>query len=198
MDTALTTQLTSEWAERTISSFFSRNVSGEWGSEPTGDNSPLVVGTPDFNNDGTIAWDQVKRRDIAPPKLNPRLLSAGDILVEKSGGSDDQPAGRVVYCDRTVKGTCSNFVQLLSVNEELHPRFIFYLLYYHYKKGLVYPFQQKTTGIINFKINQYFQTLVSLPKSFEEQSAIAAILNNLDETTQETETLISKLKRVKQ
>ena len=198
MDNSPTTQLTSEWVERPISSFFVRNVSGEWGSEPTNENSPQVVGTPDFNNDGTITWDQVKRRDITLAKLKTRLLSAGNILVEKSGGSDDQPAGRVVYCDRTVRGTCSNFVQLLTVDERLHSRFIFYLLYYHYKMGLVYPFQQKTTGIINFKINQYFQTRICLPKSFEEQSAIADILSTVDEAIEKSEVLIAKLTRVKQ
>jgi len=186
------------WITTPISSFFARNLSGEWGGDPTRDDSPLVVGTPDFNNNGSINWRKVKHRDISHTKLRPRQLFEGNILVEKSGGSDDQPAGRVVYCDKTVRGTCSNFVQLLTVDEKLHSRFIFYLLYYYYNKGLVYPFQQKTTGIINFKIREYFKTCLSLPESFSEQATIATIVSSVDEAINQSEILIAKLTRIKQ
>jgi len=191
-------QSSTMWITRTISSFFTRNIAGEWGAEPTHDNAPLVVGTPNFNNDGTIDWSKVKQRDIPDVQLRPRLLFEGNILVEKSGGSDDQPAGRVVYCDKAAWGTCSNFVQLLTVDEKFHSRFIFYLLYYYYSKGLVYPFQQKTTGIINFKVRDYFKTSLSLPESFSEQTIVAAIISAADEAINRTETLIAKLARTRQ
>jgi type I restriction enzyme, S subunit len=158
----------------------------------------MVVGTPDFRNDGRIDWSRVKHRDITDVQLKPRLLRRGDILVEKSGGSDEHPAGRVVYCEKTIRGTCSNFVQLLSVNEKFHSKFVFYLLYYSYQQGLVYPFQQKTTGIINFKIHEYFKTELHLPESFTEQANIAAVLSTVDEAVEKTEKLVVKLRRIKQ
>ncbi|MFH1792725.1 MAG: restriction endonuclease subunit S [Patescibacteria group bacterium] len=186
------------WDYKQIGQLFSRNISGEWGSDPDGTNNTLVVGTPDFNNDGSIDWTSVKERKISPIRLNVRRILQGNTLIEKSGGSDAQPAGRVVFCDKTVNGTCSNFVQLLTVDKNYNPKFINYLLFFYYQKGLVYQYQQKTTGIINFKINDYFKETVQLPISITEQQKIAEILSDIDLAIEETNKLVGKYKSIKQ
>lgn len=198
MNSTTTDIMNKDWKIESIDNFFSRNISGEWGSDPVGINDVLVVGTPDFNNDGTIDWPHAKYRKISKQRLLPRQIFENDILLEKSGGSDDQPAGRVVFCDNGIFGTCSNFVQLLSVSTNYDPKFIFYLLYYHYKRGLVYKYQQKTTGIINFKFNEYFKEKVQVPKLKEQQEQIASILSTIDLSIEKTEQLINKYKSIKQ
>lgn len=186
------------WHTKQIGQFFSRNISGEWGQDPNGHNDVCVVGTPDFNNDGTISWTNTKYRNISLGRLTPRLIHKDNVLIEKSGGSDDQPAGRIVYCDHSINGTCSNFVQLLSISNELDPKYIFYLLYYLYKQGLVYRYQQKTTGIINFKLNEYFKEAVKIPELKNEQRKIANILTLIDDAIDNSSLLINKHKSVKQ
>lgn len=198
MKSKINTKIIDGWKYIRIGQLFKKSISGEWGSDPDGKDDVMVIGTPDFNNDGTINWKSLRNRNIKTSRLSIRLINKGNILIEKSGGSDDQPAGRVVYCDKSLNGTCSNFVQLLIVSDAFDSKFIFYVLYFYYKKGLIYQYQQKTTGIINFKINEYFKEQVLLPELKTEQIKIERILSTIDKLIQETEKIIKKYKKIKQ
>jgi type I restriction enzyme S subunit len=72
-----------------------------------------------------------------------------------------------------------------------------YLLYHQYQCGLVLKYQQQTTGIINFKLNQYVEECVTLPSRFTEQSKIAEVLSTVDRAIEQTEALIAKQERIK-
>jgi hypothetical protein len=44
----------------------------------------------------------------------------GDIILEKSGGTDTTPVGRVVYCDERIASDtylCNNFIPRQSIRE---------------------------------------------------------------------------------
>jgi type I restriction enzyme S subunit len=186
-----------EWIDKQIEDFFEYTTAGDWGIEPSLNDATAIIGTANFRNDGKIDFGNTAFRKIEKSRLEKRQINKGDILFEKSGGSTDQLAGRVVYCDIDFGGTCSNFVEVAKVKRAFDSRFIFYLLFYLYRTGRVAKYQQQTTGIINFKLNEYKKERVKLPESKLEQSAIAQVLLNIDEGIEQTEKLIAKQQRIK-
>src|SRR5207248_3181818 len=128
---------------------------GDWGGPATAERAIPVLRSTNFRSDGKIDFSDIAFRDVDASRLAKRRITRGDILIEKSGGSTDQPAGRVVYCDTDFGGTCSNFIELARVKKDFDSKFVFYLLFYLYRKGLVFKYQQQTTGIINFKLDEY-------------------------------------------
>ena len=71
------------------------------------------------------------------------------------------------------------------------------MLYYLYQTGLVLKYQQQTTGIINFKLGEYSEEIVSLPIAKPEQTKIAEVLSTVDRAIEQTEALIAKQQRIR-
>lgn len=156
-------------------------ISGEWGKEVTDSTkiSSPVIRTTNFNNDGTIDYKDIVYRDIDLERKRDKLIKKDDILIEKSGGSPNQPVGRVVYFD---KGDNiffnNNFTSILRLKNNYHSKYIFYLFRYLYKIGIVNKFQNKTTGIINLKLKDYLQqTNVLIHKDRAEQELCSETLD---------------------
>jgi type I restriction enzyme S subunit len=113
------------------------------------------------------------------------LLQKGDIVLEKSGGSPNQPVGRVVYFDSKDNFGYVNFLQKLVVNPKYDSRYVFYALKQYYESKKVLRYQQQTTGIINFQLNDFLKTAkIRVPDSLQEQQSISSILNNCDNQIQ--------------
>ncbi len=138
-------------------------ISGEWGKDDENGNGIPVLRTTNFTNDGVINFNNVVTRIITKrTNIDDKFLRKGDIIIEKSGGSDKQPVGRVVYFDAEEnKYLFNNFTGLLRVKDSsvCYPRFLFYVLFYTYRKGGTIPFQNKTTGLLNLKTDDYIKKL---------------------------------------
>jgi len=187
----------SQWADCAIDDFFEYTIPGDWGSAPTTNNSVPVLRSTNITNEGKLDLKDVALRSVSPKRLANRRIGAGDILIEKSGGGPQQPAGRVAYCPDNLPGTCSNFIELAKVRNSFDSNFVFYLLHLLYENGLVLKYQQQTTGIINFKLTEYKTEIVSVPKDRSEQSTIASVLKTADRAIEQTEALIAKYQRIK-
>ena len=139
-------------------------ISGEWGKDDENGNGIPVLRTTNFTNDGVINFNNVVTRIITKrTNIDDKFLRKGDIIIEKSGGSDKQPVGRVVYFDAEEnKYLFNNFTGLLRVKDSsvCYPRFLFYVLFYTYRKGGTIPFQNKTTGLLNLKTDDYIKNLI--------------------------------------
>lgn len=72
-------------------------LSGEWGSDDLGGTGIPVLRTTNFTNEGHVNYSEVVTRQIKKKNLSEKMLRNGDIILEKSGGSDKQPVGRVVF-----------------------------------------------------------------------------------------------------
>jgi type I restriction enzyme, S subunit len=159
-------------------------VSGEWGQEPTGSNDVKVIRTTNFSNDGRLDLNkELVFRNIEEQKVIEKKLNYGDIIIEKSGGSPEQPVGRVVYFD--IKNDiylCNNFTSILRPDgNKVVNKYLFYYLFYKYKTKAVLKYQNKTTGIINLKLDNYLKSLsIDLP-SKETQLKIVSILDKAQE-----------------
>lgn len=190
----------SEWAHVQLKKVLPVSIPGEWGSEPDGANEALVLRAADFTKDCKLRPNIGVRRSIPQGKLQNRILKQGDFLIEKSGGSPDQPVGRAVLFDREDANevySFSNFLQLLRGADGWDRKFIYYLLLQSYSSGLVYRYQQQTTGIYNLKLEQYLSESINAPKFDTERKKIAEILETVDEAIEQTEALIAKYEQIK-
>lgn len=155
-------------------------ISGEWGEELTeGNEGTKIIRTTNFSNVGKVDLNkEVVSRDIPLEKVEKKRLLVGDTIIEKSGGSPDQPVGRVVFFEEEDIYLCNNFTSVLRPNKDLVvPKYFMYLMFNLHRTRKVMKFQNKTTGIINLKLEQYLnQTLVHLP-NVEVQEKIAKVLD---------------------
>lgn len=156
-------------------------ISGEWGEDDYVGNGKFVLRTTNFTNEGVINYSNVVTRAINKIHLENKYLRDGDILIEKSGGSDKQPVGRVVYFDgKPNTYLFNNFTSLLRVKEKkASKRYVFYFLFYNYLNGKTRAFQNKTTGLHNLKLEPYLRSLKLLLPPIEEQKAIAEQLDKV-------------------
>ena len=167
-----------------LSEIFDSPISGEWGTElQEGQQGYKVIRTTNFTNQGRLNLSDIVSRNIDIDKCSKKVLQVGDIIIEKSGGSPNQPVGRVVFFDVTEDEYyfCNNFTAILRPKEFVYPKYGLYLMKMLYIQRKVLKFQNKTTGIINLKLNDYLnQTSINLP-SFETQERIAYILDQAQE-----------------
>ena len=133
-------------------------LSGEWGTDDeTGDGIP-VLRTTNFTNEGVVNYNDVVTRTITKKNIEEKYLRKGDIIIEKSGGSDKFPVGRVIYFDgKDNTYLFNNFTGLLRVKDQeiWYPRYVFYSLFANYKRGGTRVFENKTTGLHNLKTDDY-------------------------------------------
>ena len=159
-----------------------RALSGEWGTEAENGDGIPVIRTTNFTNFGVINYDNVVIRAVTKKNIQEKFLRKGDIIIEKSGGSDNFPVGRVVYFDgEDSKYLFNNFTGLLRVknHEKWYPKFVFYALYSNYKRGGTRKFENKTTGLHNLKIDDYISRFEIADISKEKQILICMVLDKL-------------------
>lgn len=162
-----------------LSDLFEKPISGEWGNElEEGKKGTKVLRTTNFTNIGRVDFSDVVERDVDLEKYSSKILKRGDIIIEKSGGSPTQPVGRVIYFDKEDEVyLCNNFTAILRPNEKIYPKFALYLMMRLHQTKKVMKFQNKTTGIINLKLNDYIEiTKVNIP-NIETQKKIAKVLD---------------------
>lgn len=168
-------------------------ISGTWGDEPNGVDDLICVRVADFDRTRFAVVD-------APPTLRAieekerahRLLRQGDLLIEKSGGGDNQPVGCVVDFNHTFTAVCSNFIGRMPVASGMWPRYWTYVHASLYAGRLNIPAIKQTTGIQNLDTDAYFNQRVPFPPG-EEQRAIA---DYLDRETARLDALVAAKERV--
>ena len=157
-------------------------LSGEWGTDDeTGDGIP-VLRTTNFTNEGVVDYRNVVTRTITKKKIEEKYLRKGDIIIEKSGGSDKQPVGRVVFFDGPEQTYLfNNFTGLLRVKDQTiwYPRYVFYSMYSNYRIGGTRAFENKTTGLHNLKTDDYVSRYEVSETSMENQMEICERLDRL-------------------
>lgn len=157
-----------------------RAVVGDWGSEPRGDDTDTpCVRVADFEcGHGGLKAVIPTVRSLDPARRQLRELRRGDLLLEKSGGGDQQPVGRVVMVDRDPKmpTVCSNFIARLRPRPGFDPRYLCYLHRAIYSSGDIKLAIRQTTGIQNLDLERYLATTVSIPP-LDEQRRIADFLD---------------------
>ena len=155
-------------------------LSGEWGTDDKNGVGVPVLRTTNFTNEGAVDYNDVVTRIITKKNIEEKFLHKGDIIIEKSGGSDKFPVGRVVYFDgKENTYLFNNFTGLLRVKNQnvWYPRYVFYSLLANYRRGGTRSFENKTTGLHNLKINDYVSRYEVNENDKEEQISICQKLD---------------------
>lgn len=171
------------WPIAAVSDLICKPKSGEWGEEDLYGKGIKVLRTANFTDAGVINYTNVVTRDIDCSKLKSKGLCTGDILIEKSGGSDKKPVGRVVlFLNQNDTYLNNNFTAALRVKDPsiISYRYLFQSLYMNYWRGGTRPFESKTTGLHNLKLDGYLsKTRIPIP-SIEIQQQFADFVARVD------------------
>lgn len=139
------------WNRFRIKFALSNSNAGVWGDDEKGDENDIACfRVADFDYiHGCLRFDKLTYRNIEKKQLENRELHRGDLLIEKSGGGDATPVGRVVRFNFEDRATCSNFVNFVSMRDNYDSNFFYYYFnaIYSNKENMLY-FNQ-TTGIQN-------------------------------------------------
>lgn len=186
-------------------------IGGDWGDESPSDKNEIRVaiirGTdiPDLQL-GTA--NRVPIRYTSSKKLSTRKLQDGDLVLEVSGGSKDQPTGRALYLTDHLLGQFDCPVEPASFCRLLRPasREIGVLLAqqmtYIYSMGKTWEYQNQSTGIANFQTAHFLESefvVVPPPEVLADFSAMVrpmidrAHQSQIRELTQLRDTLLPRL-----
>ncbi|MFD1096247.1 restriction endonuclease subunit S [Salegentibacter chungangensis] len=182
-----------------LKDFLSSNDAGKWGADPKDDNSIAVVRSTNFNDTGYLDLSDVAERALSEDEYLKTKLKENDIVIERSGGSANQPVGRVSFVTKDIEETgfgFSNFIQRIRVSDEYDAKFVFYCLYHLHSAGITQTMQTQTNGIRNLEYRYYLNQRLPKP-SPTEQTQIANALSTVDKTIQATKNSIAKLEKLK-
>ena len=140
---------------------------------------------------------EVVTRKIDPIKISKKKLQIGDIILERSGGTNENPVGRVVYFDEEGDFLFNNFTQLLRCKHEYNSIFVFYALfsYYQSNKAVLRQMAKKTTGIMNLKMDDYW--MIPIPDvDMDKQDEFVEIYKQADKSKAELRKSIDAIDKV--
>lgn len=167
------------WENGTFSDLVVLTISGDWGKDsPSGNNKEEVycirgADIPEVQK-GNIG--KMPIRYILSKNILSKQLSAGDIVVEISGGSPTQSTGRCASITQSLlnryggKMICTNFCRAIKVVPG-YSAFVYYYLRYLYDKGTFFAYENGTTGIKNLDLTGFLETesIIIPPKAKIEE-----------------------------
>lgn len=154
------------WSNGTFSELIQSTLSGDWGKEaPTGNNTEKVYCVRGADIPEVKAGNKGKMptRYILPKNYASKRLTAGDIVVEISGGSPTQSTGRCTAISESLLNrydsgmVCTNFCRAIKPISG-YSMFIYYYWQYLYDKGVFFSYENGTTGIKNLDITGFLGT----------------------------------------
>ena len=104
--------LPSGWAITTIKELC-ENINGLWKGKKEPFVNVGVIRNANFTKDFQLDYSKIEYIDVEQRAFNQRHLKNGDLVVEKSGGSDNNPVGRaILYEGKDAVFSFSNFTMV--------------------------------------------------------------------------------------
>lgn len=185
------------YATKPLAQLISKSFPGDWGLEDKTGNGIKVIRTTNITNDGTLDLTETVTRNISDTKLQKKLLKKSDILLERSGGTKDNPVGRVAYFNENDAYVANNFTQTLRSIGDIESYYLFHFLFYYYKmnKMKIRSMGNQTTGIQNLNMDDYMQIAIPVPPR-EHQELFISIAKQAEKSKSELRQAIEKIDRV--
>lgn len=174
----------------------SHTIGGDWGSdapEEKNDTRVAIIRGTDIPDLQSGANSRVPIRYTSLKKLATRRLEDGDIVLEVSGGSKDQPTGRALYLTNGLLGQfdCpvepASFCRLLRPSHKGIGVVLGQHLTYIYAQGKTWEYQNQSTGIANFQTVHFLETELVVVPSNDILTAFVDMVRPLIERTHLTQ-----------
>lgn len=152
-----------------------------------------VIRNTNFTMRGILDFTDVAEIEVEERQFENRKLQNGDIIIEKSGGSETQAVGRVVLFEN-VEGdySYSNFTaRLRIVKDGLGYKYLHDYLNYFYQQGNTFQYQTGSSGLKNLNLNDYLLQKIPLPP-LDVQKSIVAECEQVDGEYQNAEKEIAE------
>lgn len=199
------------WALKPFGALLAHSIGGDWGSEQPEEKNTVrvaIIRGTDIPDLKIGRGNRVPIRYTSEKKLSTRQLQDGDIVIEVSGGSKDQPTGRSIYItDELLKRfDCpvepASFCRLFRPVDKATGVLLAQHLQFIYDQGKTWEYQNQSTGIANFQTTHFLEKeLVAIPPEsalnvFSETVRALVdrtIASQIDELTQIRDTLLPRL-----
>ena len=157
------------------------NINGLWKGKKEPFVKVGVIRNANFTKDFKLDYSKIEYIDVEERAFKKRHLLNGDLIVEKSGGSDNNPVGRaILYEGKDAVFSFSNFTMVLRIHykDVLSYKYLYYYIMDKYQKGEMRLMQTQTTGLHNLILDKYLDIPLCLPPYQEQQR----IINKIEET----------------
>jgi len=189
-------EIPSHWKISRLKHSIKSATNGIWGSDVDEDNENdgvVCIRVADFTRKNLrVSLEKLTRRKVSDSEFQSRKLSSGDLLLEKSGGGDNQLVGQVVLFEYDIPAVCSNFLARLKVADDFDSSFLNYVHASFYALKINYKHIKQTTGIQNIDGNSYLSELFAHPDLTEQKR----VVEFLDRTTTDIDRAISQKQRL--
>lgn len=182
-------ELPAGWSLRPLRRLIARSWGGDWGVDAGGAAKDLeCVRAADFD----FAYLRATAgaiRSFEENTLRSRVLRPGDMVLEKSGGGEGVPVGRVVAWRGDGVAVPTNFAAGVRPAPDADADFVLLTFRAAYQAGLPWRSIKQTTGLQNLDVGHYLTHLWPVPPLEEQGRIAAALLASLEQT----QTLQSRL-----
>lgn len=174
-------KLPSSFRVANMGDVFADYIGGGWGNDDMSEDYPVeasVIRGADFPKVWHYDVSSCPRRYHKASNYKSRQLKDGDIVMEISGGTSEQPVGRTVLVTQDMinrfkdgKVICASFCKMIRLKKEIvSPYFFYYWMHYLYDTRIIDRFQLQSTGIINFKFESFLRKgdVMIPPKKIQE------------------------------
>ena len=181
------------WNELRLRRVVESIIGGAWGNEPgEGEVEAICIRGADFDMaDLGVEKSKVPIRGFTRKEFLDREMRAGDLLIEKSGGGDLQPVGRVVRWCGGESAVPTNFAARLRPGENMDSQYLAFVFRAAYETGRTRAWVKQTTGIQNLDLRGFLSEKWPIPPLATQRS----IAKQLGDATIRRQQLKSRLGR---
>jgi type I restriction enzyme S subunit len=181
------------WKLTPFGDLLNLTIGGDWGDDFSNEQNNIrvaIIRGTDIPNLKSCVNNAVPVRYTSQKKLDTRKLKDGDIVIEVSGGTKNQPTGRSLYISNSLikQFYCpvapASFCRLMRPKTSELGILLAQHLTYIYEQGNTWEYQIQSTGIANFQTTYFLKKeLVTVP-STEILNKFSEIIQPLIHSTQ--------------
>lgn len=154
------------WRFAKVNEFIASTLGGDYGKEEIEDDfdqKTLCLRGTDLPDMKMGTPQKAPIRYLKKSKLDKCKLINGDLVIEISGGTENQSTGRVMYINDVILEnsslpmTCVNFCRIVRPIDISHSYFLHSLFDYLYNRKVFFNWENGTTGIKNLNLNAFLE-----------------------------------------
>ncbi|WKZ24032.1 MAG: restriction endonuclease subunit S [Candidatus Dojkabacteria bacterium] len=196
-------EIPEHWDTLRLKTIISTSKNGIWGEDVNQNkhNYPCIR-VADFDYTHYCVKDEILTLRSYADKDIVYLIEEPSVLIEKSGGGEKMPVGRIVYYNSSKPCMCSNFISRIKVKEEkVLLQYFVYFMSVLYSKRVITKSIKATTGIQNIDEYSLFAEKILIPPVNEQSqivNIIKSVIGKYDQLVEKAEKQIELIQQYRQ